>query len=118
MFVHLSKLETLVLDGNPIKTIDAETAAALGSLPALRRLSLAECNLKRLPDNLLVTFANLETLSLRNNFFVEIHEDLQHANKLRELDVGGNAFRVRSILTTLFFLLKHIFLNNIFLLQA
>ncbi len=95
-FVHLSKLETLVLDGNPLRKIDEDTAAALGTLPNLRRLSLAECSLRSLPDRFLINFRGLEYLSLRANFFVEIHEDLQHANELRELDIGGNAFKVRT----------------------
>ncbi len=93
-FVGLTKLRRLILDGNPITKLDSDSATALASLPALTHLSLDGCSLRRLPDNFFLHFSNLENLNLAANFFTDIHNDLQHANNLKELDISKNPFKV------------------------
>ncbi len=97
-FVHLTNLKSLVLDGNPIQKLDPKTSTAIMSLPALQELSLKECSLKFIPDGFLLNFRHLERLDISANFFTEIEDDLQHNNRLRELDVSENPFKVSVLL--------------------
>jgi len=94
-FVHLSKLETLILDGNPLEKIDDQTAEALASLENLKQLSLSTCSLRHLPDGILSNFPRLFALDISYNFLTDLRgeRDFGGASGLELLDLDGNAFK-------------------------
>ena len=92
-FVHLIKLRSLNLEGNPLASLDKHAATAFSRLNNLVHLNLRGTSLKEIPDSFLWNFPSLEYLNLADNLLQVLPtEDLKHNNGLKELNVNGNYF--------------------------
>ncbi|TMS36901.1 hypothetical protein L596_003961 [Steinernema carpocapsae] len=106
IFEGLTKLKTLVLDGNSGIRITKELFKGLDSL---EKLSLDYCDLQRLPPDVFSYLINLKELSLRGNTFDEVPAAVKSLQTLERLDMSNNyvveindrAFRSDSMLKEL-----------------
>lgn len=110
VFEHFPNLESLTLASNTFKIIDQVTESAIGMLSNLKYLDLSYMELASLPDYILHTPQDLETLNLTGNLFTSIPPSLSYATNLKYLSLdenplkdieGDNVFPPMKKLTTL-----------------
>lgn len=89
-FNHLSHLEILELNNNPLKVIDHQTAIAITTLRKLKILNLAETGLASVPSGFFHALLALKMLILAGNQFTTLPEELQHAIHLEYLNFNNN----------------------------
>ena len=86
---QLNKLTQLALSGN--KKIKEIPLGACGKMKRLRGLSMSECGLTCLPEDL-DQMVNLERLNLGWNSLSHLCDGLRNMSKLTDVDLGDNPF--------------------------
>ncbi|XP_066267223.1 leucine-rich repeat-containing protein 15-like [Branchiostoma lanceolatum] len=88
-FAMIGKLQTLLLHGNSIDAIDAQSFCGLFSL---KSLDLSHNNITHIPNNSFADLKMLEKLNIADNFINDIEKDAFHSlSQLQDLHLQKNS---------------------------
>lgn len=90
VFEHMPLLEDLSLDENPMMVIDSGTEIAISQIPKLKRLNLANTQLRKLPEHLFHAPRALVDINLVGNLLDRIPESLIFAINVEVLRLDEN----------------------------
>lgn len=90
VFEHMPLLEELDLSENPFMAIDAGTEIAISSIPKLKRLNLADTQLRKLPEHIFHAPRGLLEINLKGNLFERIPDALIFAINVDTLILDEN----------------------------
>lgn len=90
VFEHMPALEELNLSENPFMAIDPGTEIAISQIPKLKRLNLANTQLRKLPDHIFHAPRGLIEINLEGNLFDRIPDALIFAINVDTLILDEN----------------------------
>lgn len=115
VFEHMPVLEDLNLSDNPFMIIDPGTEIAISQIPKLKRLNLANTQLRKLPEHIFHAPRGLLEINLEGNLFERIPEALIFAINVDTLILDENPIvRIgsKSSKFPLLTKLKHLSISN------
>lgn len=90
LFEHMPVLEDLDLSNNPFMAIDSGTEIAISQIPKLKRLNLADTQLRKLPEHLFHSPRGLLEINLKGNLLDRIPDALVFAINVNVLILDEN----------------------------
>jgi Leucine-rich repeat (LRR) protein len=90
IFEHITHLQELYLDNNPIQIIHTSVLNAFSDIPELQVLDISRCELTDLPTDIFHPLRALKTLKLEGNLFRNIPKALAYAKNVREVALDDN----------------------------
>ena len=90
LFEHMPSLEELDLSDNPFMTIDAGTEITISQIPKLKKLNLANTQLRKLPEHIFHAPRGLLEINLEGNLFDRIPDALIFAINVETLILDEN----------------------------
>ncbi|CAH1726478.1 unnamed protein product [Aphis gossypii] len=88
-FQHLTNLENLEVNNNPLMVIDQNTEISLGYLTNLQVLDLSNTGISNFPTNVFSPLLNVQTLYLNGNQFEKIPKEIRNM-PLAYLNMNAN----------------------------